>query len=320
MFTLKGPNPELPEFSMTGLLAGLKHAEEKSIVFLFTDAGAKDYYLSDSVIKEVQKKQVKVNFIITNMVVSQSSSGNKPETVAVYHKIAQVSDGQVFKIERNIMKDVLLWISQSLDSKFEALASIDSKTAGTTSAPVKVDSTFKKISVSLSGSNSELTVKDKNNQIVVGKGLSSGNIKFITFDVVDTEYTIIASSSSAYSIRVGGFSDLKISFGFSTDVPSRMIETAYRPLKDKQNILSVSVSDETLVKCLTNASLISAVEEDPFDVVDASFVSIQGGLYSSSLIDIPKKPFKIRIRGFDKNGNLIDRVISSSLNSIEGGE
>jgi hypothetical protein len=215
---------------------------------------------------------------------------------------------------------VLLLISQSLDTKFEAIASIDSKTAGKTSAPVKVDSTFKKISVSLSGSNSELTVKDKNNQIVVGKGLSSGNIKFITFDVVDTEYTIIASSSSAYSIRVGGFSDLKISFGFSTDVPSRMIETAYRPLKDKQNILSVSVSDETLVKCLTNASLISAVEEDPFDVVDASFVSTQGGLYSSSLIDIPKKPFKIRIRGFDKNGNLIDRVISSSLNSIEGGE
>ena len=303
---------------MTGLKTALAYAEPNSIAYVFTDAGAKDHHLYKEVLSLVQKKQVKVNFITAKI----DPSKNPLKTVVVYHQIAQASEGQVLIINRNSIMKLLLSISESLDSKYEALASINSKQAGKISAVVRVDASFTKISVTLAGESSTLVVKKQNNETITGSSsdIISVNVQFTTFNVTDTVYNIEASARSSYSIRVGGISDLKILFGFSTHVPSNHAETSFRPLVGAENILSVFVSDPSLVKGLTNAVIIPAVEEDPFEDIDITFTSVCGNMYSSALFKVPTKMFKVKVQGCDKNGNEINRLISSGIESVTGGQ
>lgn len=298
----------------------MAYAEPNSIAFLFTDAGAKDYHLYSTVLAIIQKKQVKVNFMITDLKIGRNSYDNTLPTVEVYDEIAKASEGQVFKMARGIVKQVLLSIKQSLEPKYETLLSVNSDKAGTTRSTVKVDASFSQVSVTYTGTQAQLLVTNsKNEKVQSVSSFSSDNIQFITFDVSGSDYTIHATASSASTLRVGGISELKMLFGFSTNIPKELAETSFRPLKESQNILSVFVSDVTLVKCLTRAVLIPANKLDGFPEVEVPFESIHGSMYSTALIDIPKKMFKIKVVGYDKNGNLIDREISIGLESVAGG-
>lgn len=194
-------NVDAPELPITGIKFALKHTMQNSLVYVFTDAAAKDHADQTQVLPIIQKKQVKVNFIITGDV-----AANKADPAyIVYENLARASEGQVFVMKRDIIKNVLMAITSSLDPNYATLASINSDKAGSTTKAVKVDQGFSSLQVSMSGTNSKLSVKDKNNnQVVTKEGFNSDNIKFMTFDVADSLYTIEASAESAYSIRVGG--------------------------------------------------------------------------------------------------------------------
>lgn len=313
-------NFDFPELSLTGLSSSLEHAEPNSIAYLFTDAGAKDYLKVKDILPVLQKKQVKVNFLITDLIIGLHD--NPRQTVEVYDQIAKASEGQVFKMKKNNVKEVLLSITQALEPKFETLLSANSNKAGASTTAVKVDASFSQLSVTLTGDNTTMEVTNSKNEKVIGiKSFYSDNIQFITFDAsADSDYTIHTTARSAYTIRVGGISELKILFGFSTNIPKEHAETSFRPLKESQNILSVFVSNTTLVKCLTGAVLVPANQGESLPEVKVNFESIRGSMYSTALIDIPTKMFKIKVAGYDKNGYVIDRIISSGLESVAGGK
>lgn len=295
----------------------LAYAAPNSIAYLFTDAGAKDYNLFSTVLPIIQKKQVTVNFMTTNI----SLSGNPLPTIEVYDKIARASEGQVFKMSNDIIKKVLLSITQALEPKFEQILSLNAKAAVTTKTTVKVDVSFTQVSVTLAGKNSKLSVKNSKNESITSlKSFSSDNIKFETFEVADSEYNIEAFADSEYTIRVGGISDLKISFGFSTNIPRDQGETSFRPLIASQNYLSVFVSNTSLVKCLIDATFFPSNDGDSFPETKFSFETKNGNMYTTASINIPIKMFKIVIKGYDKNGNIINRIISSGLESVTGGK
>jgi hemicentin len=309
-------NLDWPEPSITGLKYALEHAMKNSLVYVLTDATAKDYNLKSEVLKVVQKKQVKVSFIITGDAGTKTDPGYQ-----VFVDIASASEGQVFVMSRDIIKSVLKAITQALDPKFEPLASINSDKAGSMTKRVSVDRGFSSLSVSLSGTNSKLTVKDGNNVDVKSKdSFSSDNIKFLTFDVIDSAYTIEASADSAYSIRVGGISELKIEFGFSTNYPSEQAETSTQPLLGFKNILSIFISDHGLVKCLKHATLLPANPDQPFEPIEIPLERTKRDIYSSEPFEIPPKMFKIRINGYDIKGKVIERLISSGIESVVGCE
>lgn len=301
---------------MTGLKYALNRAMRNSLVYVFTDATAKDYNLKSEILTTVQKKQAKVSFMITGDIAKKSDPAYQ-----AYEEIASASEGQVFVMSRDIIKNVLMAITTVLDSKYETLASINSDKAGSTTKKVSVDGGFSSLSVSLSGTNSKLNIKDKMNaDVAVKNSFSSNNIKFVTFDVTDSAYTIEASADSAYSIRVGGISELKFEFGFSTNYPSEQAETAFQPLTGYKNVLSIFVSDHELMKCLTHAALLPANSEQTFTPVDISLERTKRTIYSSKPFDIPPKMFKIKIYGYDNKGSLVERLISTGLESVSGCE
>lgn len=293
----------------------LEFALPNSLAFVFTDAPAKDYALYDTILPIIQKKQVKVSFLATG---EFKNDPNDPMQV-VFHKIALASEGQVFEMSRDIVKSVLLSITQGLDNKFESLSSINSDKAGSTTAAIKVDQGFSALSVSMAGKNSKLSVKDRNNvEVKSSSELISPNIKFVTFNVADSSYTIKASADSAYSIRVGGISDLKFEFGFSTDHPSEQAETSIQPLIGYKNVLSIFVSDPTLIKCITKATLLPANTKDLFVEQEILLDRVKRDMFTSNPFEIPSKMFKIRINGYDKAGTPIERLISSGIESVKG--
>ena len=74
-----------------------------SQAFLFSDASAKDYELFDHVAALIQRKQANVNFMLTGDCGGPNEPGFK-----VYEKIARVGGGQVFNMNRDNIRDVLV--------------------------------------------------------------------------------------------------------------------------------------------------------------------------------------------------------------------
>lgn len=300
---------------MHGIKAALDHALPNSLAFVFTDASAKDHTYYDTVAKLAQEKQVKVSFLITGKCNSYDRM-----MFEVYEKLARITDGQIFEMKRDSVKNVLNMMTKSLDTKYESLKSVDFGAAGKSMTDISVDKSFKELSVTVSGTNAELSINDKNNTKVEAKStFSTENIKIMTFAVVDSSYNIEASASSAYSIRVGGISDLKIGFGFSTALTGKRTETSPKPLKGFPNVLSIFVSNSSLVKCMTKVTLIAADASNSFDPVVISLNRVSKSQFSTKLFETPKKTFKIQVTGYDSEGTLIDRLISVGLEAADPG-
>lgn len=302
---------DCPEMSIRGLINAVENALPNSQAFLFSDASAKDYLLFDHVAALIQRKQTSVNFMLTGDCDGPNEPGFK-----VYEKIARVGGGQVFNMQRDNVRDVLVALSVSLESDFVTFRSIDSDEAGTSLTTLELDETIKRVSVSLSGRNAQLSIKNSaNNRVVSNETFSSENIQIVTFDVTDSKYLIEASAKSAFSLRVGGISSLKFEFGFSRQEPKKQSETYIRPLSGQQNVLSIFVSDFSLIKSLETAKILPASTLDSFDEFEME-LKLNNGFFSTNLFEIPKQMFRIQIFGTDNGGNVIERVISTGIESI----
>lgn len=302
---------------MHGLLRSLEFAAPNSIAYVFTDATARDFIKYREVLALVRSKQVTVNFMITGRC---NATANDPEYL-VYEKLASASDGQVFDLSRNTTKDVLVILTKALDPKFESIGSLNVEKAGSTTMPVKVDQSFSSLSVSLSGKNAALSVRNsKFENVTTQSKFSADNVQFVTFVVTDSAYTIEASAESAYTIRVGGISEVKFEFGFSINFTSEQSETSVQPLIGKKNILTIFISEPSLVKCLTKAVLVPANDENEFPEIEVNFDRATRGRFITDPVEIPTKMFKIKIHGYDKAGNVIERLISSGIESVDGCE
>jgi hypothetical protein len=151
------------------------------------------------------------------------------------------------------------------------------------------------------------------------ESFSSENIRIVTFNVTDGRYTIEASADSAFSVRIGGISDLRFEFGFSRQAISNQAETYIRPISGNQNVLSIFASDLSLVENLTSVAIVPATTLDIFEGFEAE-LTLNNGFFSTDFIEIPKEMFRIRVFGYDTTGNVIDRVISTGIESISSSE
>jgi hypothetical protein len=301
------PNMDCPELSIQGLINALENALPNSPAFLF------DLY--DQAAELVQRRQSTVNFLLTGDCDEPTGPGFK-----VYGKISRISGGQVFNMVSDNVRDVLVAMSVSLETDFVALRSIDSDEAGSSRTELQVDDTVKRLSVSLSGRNAKLSVKNSGNIAVVGdESFSSENIRIVTFNVTDGQYTIEASADSAFSVRIGGISDLRFEFGFSRQPISNQAESYIRPISGSPNVLSIFASDLSLVANLTSVAIVPATTLDVFGGLEAN-LTLKNGFFSTDLIEIPREMFRIRVFGYDTTGNVIDRVISTGIESISSSE
>lgn len=129
-----------------------------------------------------------------------------------------------------------------------------------------------------------------------------------------------SSSNSNHSIRIGGISDLKIDYGFSLEVPEAKNLTTTRPVNGSHNYLAIFLSNPQLVKCLTNVTFIPSRNRDSFQEKVVSFETNAGYMFLTDLVSVPSQPFKLRVKGYDIGGNLIERIITSPIEAIPAGK
>lgn len=312
---------DLPEMALAGLNQALKNALPNSLAYVFTDALAKDHYLYNTTIGEIQKKQVKVSFLLTAVISGLGADGEPNEGYVVYEKLSRASGGQLFNMNRDDVKNVLLAISKEMDPKSQPLESFDYDKAGSSKTDVKVDASVSEVTVSGSGKNVKFRVTDGSGASVKTNDLISlENIKVSSFEANGSDFKVAASAESAYSLRIAGTSDLKFEFGFSPKVPSHREETSVQPLRDHENVLSIFVSEPKLVKCMLEAiiepvRLKYGASELNFTV---PLIRAKRNFYSSDSFVIPRTMFKIHVRGFDPSGNPIKRTLLPAIEGVPG--
>lgn len=313
---------DCPEYALSGLKIALEFALTNSLAYVFSDATAKDLRYIDDVLELIQKKQVSVNFLLTG---DCDDPLHQTPGYQVYHKLSRASNGQVYDMKKSNVKDVLMAIRHTVNYNYAALKSVDSESAGTTNTKLQIDKSISEMTVSMSGKNARLTITDPRNETVRnGDELSLDNLRLVKIkDPVGGEWNVQAVADSSHSIRLGAISDMKFEFGFSINEPTKKSETSFQPLSGHKNILSVFVSDPSLIETLSDVSIIlipSSIHESSMQfTLPLTKSSISPKIYSTKAFDIPRQMFKIELNGRDAiHGNKIERLLSTGLKSSYG--
>jgi von Willebrand factor A domain-containing protein 7 len=304
---------DCPELALTGIKNALKHAMSNSVGFVFSDASAKDFNLESEIMPILQKRQITLNFFLTGTCKGKWDPGYK-----VYENLALRSGGQVFDMKRSNVRDVLNALKHTTDPNFVPLAIYISENAGKITKPLEVDQSINKIWVSVSGKNPKLIVRDPDNQVLnLGCKLLLENLNMgcIT-DPKDGKFAVEASADSKFSVSFNALSDLKFDFGFTLRQVLKKSETNIQPLVRVKNVLSIFPSQPDLVETLVVARILTIDTDREFN---CNLRKLMPNLYNTEPFDIPNEAFKIFVKGTDKKGNKIDRLISTSVTPIEPG-
>lgn len=310
---------DCPEYALSGLKIALEFALPNSLAYVFSDATAKDLGYHGEVSELIQQKQVTVNFLLTGDCENPTGPGYQ-----IYLKLSRASNGQVYDMNKSNVKDVLLAIRHSVNYNYAALKSVDAESAGTTNTKLNIDKSISELSVSLSGRNPKLTITDPHNETVRGGDeLTLKNLKLVKIkDPADGVWNVEAVADSSHSIRLGAISEMKFDFGFSLDEPTKKAETWFQPLVGQKNVLSVFISDPSLIQNLTDVTIIVV----PSDLQESStqfkvsLRKIDEHIYATKAFDIPRQMFKIHLNGADAEGKPIERLLSTGLKSSQGSE
>lgn len=308
---------DCPELALNGLRIALQFALPNSLAYVFSDATAKDHGFYEDVVELIQRKQVSVNFLLTGDCNAQNSIGYQ-----VYHKLSRVSNGQVYDMQKNNVKDVLIAIRHSVSHNYAALKSLDIESSGTSQTNLNVDKSISELNVRISGKNPILSIKDPSNETVrSGEELSLENLKLVNIkDPKDGIWRIESGAESAHSVRLSALSDLKLDFGFSDGKIMKKSETSFLPLADTKNFLSIFVSDSSLIENLNNV-IIALIPSNPSELsmkFTLLLKKVTDNVYATNAFDIPRQMFKIQLNGVDVNGNAIERLISTGLIANSG--
>jgi len=310
---------DCPEYALSGLKIALQFALPNSLAYVFSDATAKDHHYYEEVVTLIQKKQVTVNFLLTGICDDSSGPGYQ-----VYEKLSRSSNGQVYDMNKSNVKDVLIAIRHSVNYNYAALKSVDIESAGTSRTELKIDKSISELSVSLSGKNPRLTIKDPANETVNnGEELTLNNLKLVKIkDPKIGIHTVETSADSPHSVRLGAISDLKFDFGFSTSPVSKKAETSFQPFVNHKNILTVFTSHPHLLKNLTEI-LVILVKQNSHDIANQFKIPLKrvsDDIYTTNPFDVPRQMFKLQLNGIDVNGNVIERLLSTGLQGSQGSE
>ncbi|CAO1403227.1 unnamed protein product [Diamesa tonsa] len=316
---------DCPEMSLGGLKAGIEKALPNSLIFVITDATAKDHDLFDDVEKRIQNKQHSANFILTDDCDARETQGFK-----VYNTLARRSNSLVYDIKKNGIEKVLMALQPSMKDTYSSIKLDKKSSAGKSTTSLYVDSTMSNIDVKLCGQSPKLIIRNPLNEIVTGDVLSMDNLNIVNIkNPMAGKWTVESDSSSGYTVQMGSNSELKIKYGFSCGTPKNHGETSVQPLSGKKTMLSFFISDPSKIGYLSNATLLLEKDEDVADkstrskretkihYIRIKLTKIGPDTYTSEAFEAPEGKFKVQLNGVDSNGNDIERLVSTAIESVE---
>ncbi|KAI8479036.1 Hemicentin-1, partial [Branchiostoma belcheri] len=339
---------DCPEMSVGAIKKALEISLPSSFIYVFTDARSKDYYLKPEALRLIQEKQSQSTFLL---IVHKSSDnlamvdcGNRTHPgYRAFEDIAATSSGQVFHLEKKDVNQVLNFVRVSLQARKVNLVAQDHNQGGIHELVLPVDNQLREITVSVSGQNPAITVKDP-----TGLVLSEGNglttlLQLESVLVVNVKapmpgpWTLKASSTGLHTLRVTGLSSLDFTHGFSRKPTRNITAAASRPiLEELSGILSTKASGMQVTRSTTSIPtyvVVNATGLIPPGVINKlELINLQGlslievpvfrhpeqhysSLYNVSGILPPEGFFYLRVSGVDVDNFIFQRITPSALNA-----
>ncbi|XP_041969224.1 hemicentin-1-like [Aricia agestis] len=285
-------NPDCPEMAMLGILNALNACPSNSVIYVFTDAAAKDYYKFEEVKSLSLKKSIQVTFLLTGICPDTSLTS---EEYVAYYKLAEATSGQVFHL------------SKSNIDKFD----VDSKTSNIMISASKIGEVIESIKMAPSMS---LHVLDSGNNVVKYDIIM--NSKYIMIvklhDVKPGPYKAKLDCSHdglRTYMAVKGTTSISFVHGFSEDKPSSLEETSTLPLSGDKTFLAIALENPKR----------EYVKLDMIELIDVNNTIIQTAIalvlvddekqfYVTEKINIPDKMFKIKVHGQTKAKEKVARL------------
>lgn len=154
---------DCPEMSVTAIKQALELSSSGSVIYVFTDAEAKDYRLLPEVIKLIKERRIRVNFVLTG------DCGLEPHEIPgpdPYETISTVSTGQVVSLNKSDVNKIWKFVEISINPKRKSIFSGDKFTRGQYTYVVVVHKFIDQIIVTASGENVQLAMRDGDGRLV----------------------------------------------------------------------------------------------------------------------------------------------------------
>ncbi|KAJ8720967.1 hypothetical protein PYW08_006432 [Mythimna loreyi] len=285
---------DCPEYAMTGIELALKESLPLSYLYVFTDASAKDYGRFDQIKSISQKKQSQVVFILTGVCGWREDAGYQ-----VYHKVAKATNGQVFNMMKDDVKDILKYVEETITGRGIPLV-VDTFAPGyNNTITYPVDTHTGDVLISVTGKDPK-----------IGEVRGPNGTKPITEPVVDKpeiaivkvknatvgDHEVEVGSRSETHVMVTAKSDVNFQLGFSVYRPNSMKDTVTRPAPRGNAFLSVRLLGSGVN--LTTAKILdmdgNVITELPLELIDE-----KTQFYSTSSFNPPFTTFRVAVSGID---------------------
>ncbi|XP_049878487.1 hemicentin-2-like [Pectinophora gossypiella] len=209
---------DCPEMALTGLKLALENSRDGSIVYLFSDADAKDHEKLETVKKLAKEKNCKLFFMLTG---TCFDGPNAPGHRA-YFDLAEATHGQVFSLTKKEVGQALGHAVESVRpsefigaSAFSAVEMSD-RSGGDNVVNFNVADNVKEVLISVSGSKisvdvtdsaggkpkTEETAKTSGSTIIKVLDVKPGNYTANVFSVGDTSVVITGITKSGESSKI----------------------------------------------------------------------------------------------------------------------
>ena len=201
---------DCPEMSVTAIKQALELSLPDSVVFVFTDAAAKDHRVLPDVVQLIKQKNIRVNFILTGNCDLEKKFTDKK----TYEKIAVLSSGQIVNLNKSEVERIWEFVEISVNPNRKSIYSADKLSRGEQTYIVKIEPNINEVAITGSGENVQVMVVD-----------STGEYVFLQDDNVDQllnlnsvisvlirnprpgNWSIIVSSNGPHTLRVEAISD-----------------------------------------------------------------------------------------------------------------
>jgi von Willebrand factor A domain-containing protein 7 len=300
---------DCPELSMGGMLQGLSASDEGGVLFMFTDASAKDSGLAGNVASLAASKDVKVFPILFG-----SCSPIDPG----YVKVANDSGGELFFLSRAEAGTITQLADLVVRSNAVDILSVADTLAGAPKTyAVPVDSTLSRVTFILSGptmmtiNRPDGTVVGSTDPGVTVVALTGGKIVSITNPV-----------SGMWMVTINGVGDfaLGVSGVGTLDLTSfRFVEAGGRP--DHEGFYPIVGMPEAGAPSTVDAVISGDFSTAAFDLRSKTGVPLAAlsltrgsGVADSEFfgdVSLPNTAFLPYVTGLDQNGKAYQRVIPS---------
>jgi uncharacterized repeat protein (TIGR01451 family) len=302
---------DCPELAMMGMLQGLSASDEGGVMFMFTDASAKDSGLAGTVTSVATSKDIEVYPILF---------GSCSPTDPGFIRVANESGGQVFLLFRSEAGNITRLADFVIRSNAVNVLSIADSLAGTPKAyTVPVDTAMTKVTLSVSGTTSVIAKRPDGSTVTPADtgvslvSLSSGQVISIANPVAGN-WNVMVNGSGDFSISASGDSTLDL-----TDF--RFVEPGGRP--DHEGFFPIAGLPEA-----GSTSTVDAIMSGDFNTAQFDLRSKAGGpLQTLSLtqgagvstqefsgdVTLPNTSFLVYVTGLDLNGNPYQRVLPASV-------